>query len=97
MISIVGNNARIRIFFGHAETRMADDDTTRTTARTLWTETILEILYDSLSRNKDDGTIRGVLREVLDKGYKPAYIIEKVRGKVDESAAARVRKLLQMK
>lgn len=76
---------------------MADDDTTRTTARTLWTETILEILYDSLRRNKEDGIIRGVLREVLDKGYKPAYIVEKVRRKVDESAAARVKGLLQKK
>jgi len=75
---------------------MSDDDTTRTT-RTLWTETILEILYDSLDRNKDDGTIRSILREVLDKGYKPGYIIDKVRGKVNESAAARVRLLLQKK
>lgn len=76
---------------------MADDDTTRTTAKTLWTETILEILYESLRKNKGDTILRDILREVLDKGYKPHYIIDKVRNKVDERAASRVQGLLKKK
>jgi len=80
---------------------MADDeltrtqDTTRTSVKTLWTETVLEILYESLRKNKDDAQLRNVLKEVQAKGFKREAIIQKVRKKVDAHAAARVRKLLE--
>ena len=70
------------------------EDTTRTTAKTLWTETILEILYESLRRHKDDAQIGKVLAEVQAKGFKREYILEKVEKKVDTQAANRVRMLL---
>jgi DUF1009 family protein len=80
---------------------MAEDDdstktqsTTRTTAKTLWTETVLEILYETLRKGKDDAQLRNVLKEVQAKGFKREAIIEKVRRKVDAQAATRVRKLL---
>ena len=69
-------------------------DTTRTTAKTLWTETILEVLYETLRKNKGDNEIRSVLKEVQAKGFRRDAIIEKVRRKVDAQAAARVRTLL---
>jgi hypothetical protein len=69
-------------------------DTTRTTAKTLWTETVLEILYETLRKNKDDTQLRNVLKEVQAKGFRRDQIIEKVGRKVDAQAASRVRKLL---
>lgn len=69
-------------------------DTTKTTAKTLWTETVLEILYESLRKKKDDVQIRNVLKEVQAKGFKRDAIVEKVKKKVDAQAAARVRMLL---
>ncbi len=74
-----------------------DEDTTKTTAKTLWTETILEILYESLRKNGSDDSIREVLIEVRGKGYKPGYIIDKVQQKVDAQAAARVKGLMKKK
>lgn len=71
-----------------------DEDTTKTTAKTLWSETILEILYETLRRNKADAELIGVLREVQQKGFKRDYILDKVAKKVDERAATRVRQLL---
>lgn len=71
-----------------------EEDTTKTTAKTLWSETILEILYETLRRNKDDDQVKQVLSEVRQKGFKRQYIIDKVRAKVDNKAAARVRSLL---
>ncbi|OGT83534.1 MAG: hypothetical protein A3H91_12020 [Gammaproteobacteria bacterium RIFCSPLOWO2_02_FULL_61_13] len=75
---------------------MNDDetDTTKTTAKTLWSETILEILYETLRRNKPDQELLGVLKEVQQKGFKRDYILEKVARKVDERSATRVRHLL---
>jgi len=58
-----------------------DDSTSMTTAKTLWTETILEVLYQSLKSNKSDTKIREVLTEVRLKGFKPDEIIEKVEKK----------------
>lgn len=72
-----------------------DDNTSLTTAKTLWTETILEILYQSLHDNKPDAAIRDVLKEVVEKGFKPEEIIQKVEKKLDKRASIRVRGLLQ--
>jgi hypothetical protein len=72
-----------------------DDDTTKTTAKTLWTETILEILYETLRKNKDDASVRKILAEVQSKGFRRDYIVEKVGKKVGAQAANRVRLLLK--
>jgi len=72
-----------------------EDNTSLTTAKTLWTETILEILYQSLKTNKPDDAIKDVLKEVREKGFKPNEICEKVEKKVDKYAATRVRGLMQ--
>ncbi len=75
---------------------MTDDttDTTKTAAKTLWSETILEILYETLRKNKSDKELIGVLKEVQQKGFKRDYILKKVAKKVDDQAATRVRHLL---
>lgn len=70
------------------------DNTAPTTAKTLWTETILEVLYLALKYEKPDNNIRDVLKQVRIKGCKPAYIIRKVQQKLGDSPAERVRRLL---
>ena len=72
-----------------------NDNTSLTTAKTLWTETILEILYQSQQDNKPDAAIRDVLKEVVQKGFKQEEIIQKVEKKLDKRASIRVRGLLQ--
>lgn len=74
---------------------MSKDNDEETIAKTLWTETILEILYEALKRNKDDAAITEVLKEVRSKGFKQDYIFEKVTKKVDKQAASRVKTLMQ--
>lgn len=70
-----------------------DSDTTKTTAKTLWTETVLEILYETLRRNRPDKDVAVALKEAQQKGFKKDYLMEKVAKKVDERAAQRVRQL----
>ena len=72
-----------------------EDMTDMTVAKTLWTETILEILYETLRKGKDDATVSEVLKEVRMKGYKPGEIVDQVDRKVDKQAALRVKALLQ--
>ena len=73
------------------------DNTSGTTPKTLWTETILELLYQTLKNNKPDKNVKKILREVIIKGYKPSYIIDKVNKHVDEGAALRLKKLMMQK
>ena len=77
---------------------MSDDNTTTsaTVAKTIWTETIFEVLYQSLKTNKPDRAIWEVLNAVKAKGYKPEYIIRKVEKKVDKTASNRVWRLMKM-
>jgi len=74
------------------EKELADKD--MTDVKTLWSETILEILYTSLERKKTDKEIKKILIEVRSKGYSKDYIIKKVENKLDEQATRRVRNLL---
>jgi len=71
---------------------MIDDDETE--FKTLWSETILEILYTTLKQNKSDTVVMEILKEVLQKGFKRHYIVEKVEKKVDKQASIRVNNLL---
>lgn len=73
---------------------MSSEDTTKTTAKTLWTETLLEILYETLRKNASDSELQKVLGECKTKGFKRSYILEKVEKKVGAAAASRVRKFL---
>jgi hypothetical protein len=71
-----------------------DDNTSNTTAKTLWSETILEVLYLALKYDKPDKDIREILELVKTKGGKPEYIIQKVNQKLGEEAASRVEALM---
>jgi nickel-dependent lactate racemase len=69
-----------------------EDDTSPTTAKTLWTESILEVLYLALKYDKTDEDIRKMLK--LMTGCKRDYIIQKVDQKLGKDAASRVRILM---
>lgn len=71
------------------------DNTAGTTPKTLWTETILELLFTALKYEKSDREVKKILREVRMKGYKPSYIVNKVTKEVNEQAALRVKKIMQ--
>ena len=66
----------------------------KTIAKTLWSDTLVEILIVALKKNSGDKEIMGIIRELRDKGFKKSYVIGKVSKELDENAARRVRLLL---
>ena len=72
-----------------------DDISSGTTPKTLWTETVLELLYQALKYNKSDNNVKKILREALLKGCKPSYLITRVTKHVNEEAASRIKKMMQ--
>jgi len=71
---------------------IGDDDTTQ--AKTLWSETLIDMLIASLKANKSDAKIKGILKECKEKGLKARYLTGKVRKKIDERAAMKVKMLM---
>ena len=72
---------------------MADEDE-KTLAKTLWSETIIDMLIATLKANKSDEQIKELLRECRQKGFKASYLTGKVRKELDETAAARLKRLM---
>ena len=71
---------------------MEDDD--KTVAKTLWSETLIDMLIATLKANKSDEQIKGLLRECKQKGFKASYLTGKVRKELGEGAAIRLKKLM---
>jgi len=71
---------------------MAVDD--KTVAKTLWSETLIDMLIASLRANKSDAQIKGLLKECKQKGFKASYLTEKVRKELDDAAAVRIKRLM---
>ncbi len=62
--------------------------------KTLWTQTLIEILYADLQRPKDPATIRETVAGLRAKGYKTYYLIQKVRKDVGDDAAYRLERIV---
>ncbi len=62
--------------------------------KTLWSETMLEMLKYALKRNKGDKQIKEIARELKTKGYRTGYLIEEVRKELGESQASRLQRLI---
>jgi hypothetical protein len=72
---------------------MAEDQTTMTEVKTMWSETLLETLYVAMEKNKGNNVVIPILKDLKEKGYEKDYLIEKVGKKVGPAAAARLKNL----
>lgn len=72
---------------------MAEDPTTMTEVKTMWSETLLETLYVAMEKNKGNGVVVPILKDLKEKGYEKDYLIEKVGKKVGPAAAARLKNI----
>ena len=68
------------------------DDTT--IAKTLWSDTLIDMLIASLKAGKSDEQIKGLLKECKEKGFKASYLTGKVRKELDERAVSRIKRLM---
>ena len=73
---------------------MTDDGDDKTIAKTLWSDTLIDMLVASLKADKSDDQIKGLLKECKEKGFKASYLTGKVRKELDERAATRVKRLM---
>ena len=75
---------------------MTDDDdvTQKTVAKTLWSETLIDLLIVALQNKQSDEKVTELLKELRQKKFKRDYIIDKTQRALGNSEASRVRALL---
>ena len=70
------------------------DDNTKTIAKTLWSETLIDVLMVALEKNASDDKVKDILKELKQKQFKASYITDKVRRERNPSDAHRVKQLM---
>jgi hypothetical protein len=71
-----------------------DDQTSVTVAKTLWSETLIDLLIVSLQKGQSDQQVSQLLKELREKQFKPDYIVSKINKSMGEEEARRVKSLL---
>jgi hypothetical protein len=71
-----------------------EDATSVTIAKTLWSETLIDLLIVSLEKDQTDEQVIGLLNELKQKKFAPDYIVRKVTKSLGEKDANRVKLLL---
>ncbi len=74
---------------------MNDDTTHSTVQKTLWSDTLVELLLAALKKGSADPHIVNLLIEMKDRNFEAKYITSKVRKEMDEQAVNRVKKLMK--
>ncbi len=74
---------------------MNDDTTNPTVHKTLWSETLIEMLIVALKKNRADEEVKQLLREIRAKKFEAKYVTDKVRKELDESSATRIKMLMR--
>ena len=68
-------------------------DEDKTVPRTIWTETLLDILGSAIKRQNDIES-KKILREIRHKGYKKAQVLQFAHKHLERSEVARLERLI---
>jgi len=66
-----------------------------TSLRTLWSETLFEMLYDAVKHNWSRNALLEIMSELRRKGYKPDRVLKKIERKFGADAAMKVRLMIR--
>lgn len=73
-----------------------EEDTLRSTnLRTLWSETLIEMLYEAVQYDWSANALREILVELHHKGYKMERVVKKINKKFGKEASARLLKKIK--
>lgn len=72
---------------------MTDDD--QTVAKTLWTDTMMDILLAVLKANKPDDIVWEAVRDVRKRKMKASYLVNAVERKLGKEYAIRLERLIK--
>ena len=76
------------------KSNLTQDKVAKTDLRTLWSETLVELLVDAVKENWSDHIIQDVIKELYNKGYKPEQLMKLLDKKLGPEAAKKMARFL---
>lgn len=65
-----------------------------TNLRTLWSETLVELLYEAVQNGWSDKALKEIIDELYNKGYKTEQLIQMLEKKLGPGAAKKMAKFV---
>jgi transcriptional regulator CtsR len=62
----------------------------KTDLRTLWSETLIELLHDAVKEDWSDKAIEDIIKELYNKGYKTEQLMMMLDRKIGPEAATKL-------
>ncbi len=69
------------------KTDINEDALLKTDLRTLWSETLIELLHDAVREDWSDKAIQDIIKELYNKGYKTEQLMHMLDRKIGPEAA----------
>jgi hypothetical protein len=76
-------------------TEKTEDILEKTDLKTLWTDTLFELLHDALKNNWSNNALRQIFKELKSKGYKPEKVIQNVKKRYGDDVAEKLYKKIK--
>ena len=73
-----------------AKTIINEDALLKTDLRTLWSETLIELLHDAVREDWTDQAIKNIISELYNKGYKTEQLMVMLDKKIGPDAATKL-------
>jgi hypothetical protein len=67
-----------------------EDALLKTDLRTLWSETLIELLHDAVKGDWSDKAIKEIIKELYNKGYKTEQLMVMLDRKIGPEAATKL-------
>jgi len=73
-----------------AKTDINENTLLKTDLRTLWSETLIELLHDAVEEDWSDKAIKDIISELYNKGYKTEQLMVMLDRKIGPEAATKL-------
>ena len=73
-----------------AKTDINENTLLKTDLRTLWSETLIELLHDAVEEDWSDKAITDIISELYNKGYKTEQLMVMLDRKIGPEAATKL-------
>lgn len=70
------------------------DNTDNTASKTLWTLTMIDVLFDDLIKDRPDQNVQAAMKELYAKNVKPSYLVRKVARDLGAVYSIRLKRLI---
>lgn len=70
-----------------AKNNLTEDNLLKTDLRTLWSETLIDLLQDAVTENWSEKAIKEIVKELYNKGYKTEQLMTLLEKKLGPDAA----------